>query len=61
MYGCLVGRGTSCCHGDLPLPPVAQHRKVQAMVHNSVSGDKVEEGSSDEGEESTWNWREDPK
>eukprot|EP00731_Ephydatia_muelleri_P002526 Em0001g2526a len=45
------------------LQPVvdAQHRKVQAMVHNSVSGDKVEEGSSDEGEESTWNWREDPK
>lgn len=44
------------------LQPVvdAQHRKVQAMLSNSVSGDRVEE-SSDEGEESSWNWREDPK
>ena len=41
-------------------PLAAQHRKVQAMLSNSVSGDRVEE-SSDEGEESSWNWREDPK
>lgn len=39
----------------------AQHRKVQALVSNTVAGDTVDQDSSDEGEQTSWNWREDPK